>query len=258
LGSGMAVGSAGFREASIKLHQTPIQVFNCPSRRTPGIYLGRWNRVTEQPWLASLSMSQGLVKGDYAASSGDALEFDGANMYNPSSYATLDESQWTPTDSCQKTGDRRADRNVKYCQTGIMYYHSKLKVARIEDGTSNTYLVGEKWMPSDGYEGATDYNAPGYTYGDNQSLYTGYDWDNQRVSWNPNAPQPPEFFQPSQDRAGYGAILPEPKFGSAHPGGFNMVFCDGSVRNISYDIDYQAHRTLANRLDGGMTNPDEL
>jgi len=44
---------------------------------------------------------------------------------------------------------------------------------------------------------------------------------------------------------------PEVKFGSAHSGTFNMVYCDGSVHAIAYDIDYKTHAGLANRLDGG-------
>jgi prepilin-type processing-associated H-X9-DG protein len=39
-------------------------------------------------------------------------------------------------------------------------------------------------------------------------------------------------------------------FGSAHPGSLNMAFCDGSVQSVSYDIDRDIHRYLANRLDG--------
>ena len=249
LGSG-ATSIADRRAASIQLHQTPISAFHCPSRRAPGIFLARWIRVSEQSWLANISQRQGMVKSDYAASSGDALEFDAFNMYDPTRYASINESSWTNTTLCQKSGDRRADRDVKYCQTGIMYYHSKLKIAQIEDGTSNTYLAGEKWMPSDGYEGTSSSSAPGFTWGDNQSMYTGYDWDNHRVAWHPNSPDDPEFFQPAQDRAGIIARQPEPKFGSAHPGGFNMVFVDGSVRSISYDIDHLTHRWLANRLDG--------
>jgi prepilin-type processing-associated H-X9-DG protein len=39
------------------------------------------------------------------------------------------------------------------------------------------------------------------------------------------------------------------RFGSAHVAGCNFVFCDGSVRTISYTIDPEIHRRLANRKD---------
>jgi prepilin-type N-terminal cleavage/methylation domain-containing protein/prepilin-type processing-associated H-X9-DG protein len=249
LGGGVT-GRNAKKAASIELHQTPVSTFMCPSRRAPGIFRARWISVYEQPWLASIAQSQGVAKSDYAASSGDSLRFDAWDIGYPRSYAQAENFKWPQTDLCQKSGNRRADRDVVNCQTGIMYYHSKLKIARIEDGTSNTYLVGEKWMPADGYEGGSKSNSPGFTWGDNQSMYCGYDWDNHRVAWNPNSPNDPEFFQPSQDRAGIIARAPESKFGSAHVAGFNMVFADGSVRGISYEVDHLTHRALASRLDG--------
>jgi prepilin-type processing-associated H-X9-DG protein len=39
-------------------------------------------------------------------------------------------------------------------------------------------------------------------------------------------------------------------WGSAHPSTFNMVFCDGAVHAIPYNIDLTVHQQLANRNDG--------
>ena len=43
-------------------------------------------------------------------------------------------------------------------------------------------------------------------------------------------------------------------FGSAHATGFNMAFCDGSVRMINYDVDGVTHRCLGIRHDGTALN----
>ena len=115
-------------------------------------------------------------------------------------------------------------------------------------------MVGEKFIPTDAYEGtAGGSGTPGFDWGENQSMYSGYEWDNHRGTWNRyfsgNSASTIETYQPEADRPGV-TPFPEVKFGSAHPGAFNMVFCDGSVHSIQYDIDYVTHSYLANRQDG--------
>ena len=260
---GLATTAPGFQTASITLHQTPIAIFNCPSRRAARIYPGVWGPPTfepigEQPWLADTARA-GVAKSDYAANAGDSQQFAGDHLYRPTSYATIDPSKWTPTNICRKTGDPTNDANVQFCQTGIMYYRSTLKTSQITDGTSKTYMVGEKWLPVNAYDGFTDVKAPGFNTGDDQSMYTGFEWDNERVAWNPIWPSLQSAFQPTRDGIDLDVSGLEPRrFGSAHPSTFQIVFCDGSVHNIAYEIDPATHRALAHRFDGEVVSTDGL
>ena len=59
----------------------------------------------------------------------------------------------------------------QYFQTGVMFYHSQLKLSRISDGTSSTYLIGEKYLTPDAYEPSGEgrnANNPAFSYGENQ------------------------------------------------------------------------------------------
>jgi prepilin-type N-terminal cleavage/methylation domain-containing protein len=259
LGKGMATTSTGFKDASITLHQSPVAIFNCPSRRAARIYPSPWGPpgnqpIREQPWLADFARV-GVAKSDYAANSGDSLQFAGDDFYRPDSYAAIQPDKWTPTNICKATGNAQVDSYIPFCQTGIMFYRSTVKMSQVNDGASKTYLVGEKWMPVAGYEGFTDDKAPGFTGGDNQSMYTGFEWDNHRVAWNPASSDPQSVSQPTQDGPDLDASGTDPRrFGSAHPSTFNMVFCDASVHSIGYDIDPVAHRALAHRFDGEVVN----
>jgi prepilin-type N-terminal cleavage/methylation domain-containing protein/prepilin-type processing-associated H-X9-DG protein len=255
LGTGLAPNSPAFRDASTKLHQTPVPLFNCPTRRAPRPYIANMDGTRLQTWLPALAKATGVIKSDYAANTGDAKEYDTFHMYEVPDYATADgAANWTVTSVCDRTTrDRVLLRDVPFCQTGIMYYRSELKVSRITDGTTNTYLVGEKYLRPEAYEGAATSSEPGWSLGENQSIYTGFEWDNHRVAYAPGVSefQDPEVYQPRQDRYGYPN---RSAFGSAHSGGFNMAMCDGSVHTVSYDIDATTHRWLANRFDGNVAS----
>jgi prepilin-type N-terminal cleavage/methylation domain-containing protein/prepilin-type processing-associated H-X9-DG protein len=255
LGSGQAVTSVAFQEATKLLNQSPIAMFQCPTRRAPMPYKSSLAGVRVQTWLPGLAQTGGgVVKSDYAANSGDAVEFDTVNMYEVPDYATAETTAlWTDT-SCKITTGRGGATRSRLCQTGIMFYRSEVTLAQISDGTSSTYLLGEKYLRPEAYEGAAGSTESGWSLGENQSMYIGYEWDNHRVSFHPDRSAPGagvDYYQPRQDTVGYenaGA------FGSAHPAGLNMAMCDGSVQFISYDIDSQTHRALSTRSDAEIVN----
>jgi prepilin-type processing-associated H-X9-DG protein len=217
--------------------------------------------ATEFTFIENIAKTQGVVKTDYAANAGDsyttATAGDTITMGQPGNYAESIPGGRIPPPFPLWEGYCEDPTRKEY-QTGISYYRSRMEMKRIEDGASNTYMVGEKWLPVDAYDGSADPPITlQATWGENQSMYHGYEWDQHRGAFplaeirTPNNLRPTaEPYQPSQDQAGVAGAFPEVKFGSAHSGGFNMVFCDGSVRSIPYEIETNVHSRLACRLDG--------
>ena len=185
----------------------PITIVFCPTRRRPGAWgLGSW--AGTNPTYDNIDCPDLLARNDYAVNCGDTA-------YKP-----------TPGDFST--------------HTGISYYASEIRMADVKDGSSNTYLAGEKSINPDHY-------LTGFDYGDDGSAYCGHNWQIGR--WTNVA------YPPGQDRAG---IIRAGSFGSAHAAGLNMAFCDGSVRTISYSIDPQVHADLGNRRDGHAIDASRL
>ena len=124
--------------------------------------------------------------------------------------------------------------------TGIAYHRSLVKVKDVTDGTTNTYLLAEKYM------NALTYFSGG-NWGDDCSVYGGHDWD--IVRW--------AFIDYTAAQDTPGRDMPA-GFGSPHPGGMHATLCDGSVRTISYSIDPITHTRLGNRRDGIVLNMTDL
>jgi hypothetical protein len=119
------------------------------------------------------------------------------------------------------------------------------KYKDIVDGTSNTALIGEKFIPP------RDYSAdslPAYG-GDDRGWSDGWDYDIVRSTALP--PEPDKDYP----RVGYYAS-PGPLwyytmlFGSAHGSMLHFVFGDGSVHAVNYSIDGLAFNRLGHRSDG--------
>lgn len=218
---------------------TPLSIFHCPSRRAPKIYPldDGYTQSGDKVFNANSVME--TSRGDYASNHGSRSTLCQTFSYEPSTYAaakTMDAKQ-----TWHKNGD------VTYLENGIIYRHSEVAIGEIRDGTSNTYLIGEKYMPADKYE-------EGKYLGDNEGLMWGADNDNQRSCYCEiqNDVVKSEPCKPTQDRPGHTA---DTNFGSAHAGSFGMAMCDGSVQRISYSIDSLAHHYQGNRADGKVVSP---
>jgi len=95
--------------------------------------------------------------------------------------------------------------------------------------------VGEKYLTLDLFLTGND-------QADNENMYVGYDNDTYRSTNSTVA----NFFPPKRDVRG----VVHYAFGSSHPGSFNVVFCDGSVRRITYNIDATSYQLMGGRADG--------
>jgi prepilin-type processing-associated H-X9-DG protein len=116
-------------------------------------------------------------------------------------------------------------------------------------------LYAEKYLNSLFYE--NDYGYKENSCADNNPAYNGYDWDNIRWTKTGKAATATVLarFIPKQDSASK-VLEPDEggcsrRFGSAHAGVFNAVYCDGSVHSLSYDIDGVEFQLLGMRSDGG-------
>jgi prepilin-type N-terminal cleavage/methylation domain-containing protein/prepilin-type processing-associated H-X9-DG protein len=203
---------------------TPIAMFNCPTRRS-GLFPYTWstsgysyysatdngNSVTINDPYESM-----MARSDYAGNAGD----------QPS-----DQSSGGDGDAINGPPPSLAGLN------GIIYQASNVRISDVTRGTSNTFLIGERYLnPNDYFTGKDG--------GDNEAMYVGYDNDTNRET----------SVLPMKDTPGLGN---DQMFGSAHNGGLHMLMCDGSVHFISYDITLQNWSPMGNRFSTDIVEPFE-
>lgn len=231
------------RVGSAQVIQSPLAIVNCPTRRSNMLYplvaneggdVGFFNSIT--PGVAGRS--------DYAANAGHVYcEWPHWVLgRGPTSYS--DATLWSEmrTWGGEQPGLRVVTSARIAAMTGISFERSLVRASQVVDGLSKVYLAGEKFVPQKDYE-------TGRGLGDNETWCTGFNNDNFRKTGRLENDEIQEC-APARDWDTV-TIEPNGRFGSAHPGGWNVSFCDGSVHSILYDIEWRVHRDLGNCMDGG-------
>ncbi|MDX1963817.1 MAG: DUF1559 domain-containing protein [Pirellulales bacterium] len=213
--TGSKADSAKKRDGNMRRLATPVPIYNCPSRRRPFQF--------PYPNKHYINVSQNanfIAKTDYAGNGGsqgfEAFEGPAASALGLPDSAV--ETQFPG--SAKKTN-------------GVSYLRSMVKIKNITDGTSKTYLVGERFLFTDTYE-------TGRHGDDNQSWDTAYDWDTYR--WTNIPPEPDTFLNQRE--------CCNQHFGGPHFTTFFMAFCDGSVQQLGYEIHARVHLALGSRNGG--------
>ncbi len=214
---GMGKSGPDFVADLNKLIAIPVSTYNCPTRRHGGPYFGGFSPRSVDSAGAVKQLNVSLhARTDYAGSLGtrNFSEVGGG----PGSYTEgMTPSFWTNGNYLQ--GDN--------CD-GILYQRSRVRIKQIIRGTSNVYLVGERYLSVDNYYTGMD-------PADNEVMYCGFDNDLYRSS---------ATGRPQQDQKGN----PNDRiYGSAHAGGFNMAYADGSVRIIEYAVNLATYKEAGSR-----------
>jgi prepilin-type N-terminal cleavage/methylation domain-containing protein/prepilin-type processing-associated H-X9-DG protein len=208
------------------VQRTPLSLFNCPSRRPPTVV-------------------GAVVLTDYAGNAG--VTWCPAN--DPSTWNGTIVPNWVGTG---------ADSSGHTIWTRV----GTVKITDISDGTTNTLLLGEKFVTKDHYSTAAE-------WGDNNTWAIGNTWISTRCAIHQPRPDqvestatkevaPPNARAPGiNGRCGPWGLGPVGSgggyydyWGSPHASGFNAALADGSVRSISYTIPLPVLQLLANRADG--------
>ena len=213
-----------------------IPTYFCPSRRGPDVGFSV-NDITTSAQFTAAARPGGL--GDYAVCSGS----------NASNGAIINgKSVGVRPDGSTITGNfDQSPRGTK-----VLSWKGPLTLMGLTDGTSNTVIIGEKFVRKASREGKNE----------DRSIFASDNQNNHRrlLGVNPdNGDTRPLVSDvtarlPADTAAGTAWPLCNSSFGGPHTGICMFLFADGSVRGIQNSTDITVLTRLAQRADGQVVN----
>ena len=182
---------------------TPVGVFNCVTRRRSQAWAVIDGYAPHLRNPRETSTVQVVARSDYVINSGSGKQI--VTEVGPNSFEEAVDYRWPSMN--------------RY--NGICHLRSQVRERHVPDGLSMTLLAGEKYLHTSKYYSGQD-------EGDNESMYSGFTADVNRYA--------SEFALPLPDSViakRHGAL----RFGGPHSDVWMAVFCDGSVHDLSFEID---------------------
>jgi prepilin-type N-terminal cleavage/methylation domain-containing protein/prepilin-type processing-associated H-X9-DG protein len=239
-GGGPTVCTDALKKANKIRLQTPLSICNCPTRRPAACF----PQNTGIGYVKTPNMCETLdvsTRFDYAANGGERWAEIGPGPAYPAGLTSPGSYSWP---------NPYATDSLGLLRTGIVYGHHRFSIKDVSDGLTNTYMVGEKYCNPDHYR-------TGLETGDDQGPICSDDWDTMRCAlwygWNYGS----KYYSPQRDRPGVSSVYVF-LFGSAHPHGFNMALCDGSVKHVNFDVAETVQRSLCHRCDKKTVDTSDL
>ena len=210
-----------FGSQSVRLRQTVVQAFLCPERHGGISHIAPDSSVMITLPCGCAGGVQNILGGavtDYVANHGDLT---------PGATGQLTDFYW----GGRGTGIIISSHPKMKGTDVVPGWEDKIAIRDIKDGTSNTVMVGEPFVPV-GELTKSPYNGP---------AYFGRHFQNFARIGGPGVP----LALNSSDQRGLMY-----SFGSDHDGIVQFALGDGSVRGISTSISSSVLGNLCNRSDG--------
>ena len=213
-----------FDEANSLAMRTPVEIFYCPSRRSPAADRDFDNN--DQPSL----VQDAAAGGDYAANAGHHYRFG------------TEESDWTDTPDMGAVA-------------GPIFTRSKISARQVLDGLSQTFAIGERHIPweVDAKPGLEDHDK-----GDN-AFFAADNPDTILAGTKVVQGQDPSKVDGYDSGLAQNSYdLRITVFGSEHSQVVNFAFLDGHVSPIAKSIDQETLELLSTIADGRVIDSSEL
>ena len=188
------------REGATKIVKSPIAVVTCPSRRAAGdlhtVRPGDWD-FADNAQRFSIAEFAMVGRSDYVSCSGDSGRTWISSSKQPR--AGLSGDVQMPdvgprpyNDWCWDTTGNPMNDCGDLPLNGVSFPRSEISLRHVTDGSSKTYMIGEKFMSSDHYTDGVD-------QGDEETWITGFnDVTHRNARYSPHKDVPSQLRQKAQ------------------------------------------------------------